>query len=246
MPCHATDQVIESNRKAACSTLPSNLARPSIRLAGDFGERQSLYSESGERKYLNRVERLRFLRVIEGFETPRALFCLVLTFTGARLSEVLALSARSFDLDMSTVCIVTLKRRKHSVREVPIPRWLTARLARHFMLRTLQQGEDAGRKLWPWCAVTGWRIVKAGMKLAEIVGLRACPRGLRHAFGVISLQGGAHLNLIQRWMGHARMTTTAIYASVSGPEEWFFAEKVWRFASGAVPPEERPHAALAA
>jgi len=245
MPCHAADQVIESNRNPACRTLPSNLARPSTNLSDEFGERQSLYAANGERKYLNRDERLRFLHAIEGFESSRSLFCLVLAFTGARLSEVLALSASSFDLDMSTVSIVTLKRRKHSVRQVPIPRSLVMRLSRHFMLHTLQQGEDAARKLWPWHVVTGWRIVKAGMNLAGITGLRACPRGLRHAFGVIALQGGASLNLIQRWMGHARMTTTAIYASVSGPEEWYFAEKVWRFASGAVPPAN-PFFAMAA
>lgn len=51
-------------------------------------------------------------------------------------------------------------------------------------------------------AVTAWRLVKTGMKLAGLAGLRVCSRGLRHAFGVSAWQGGAPLNLIQRWMGH--------------------------------------------
>ena len=39
------------------------------------------------------------------------------------------------------------------------------------------------------------------------------------------------LNLIQRWMGHARMHTTAIYAAVCGPEELTFARQFWRAAT---------------
>jgi integrase/recombinase XerD len=63
------------------------------------------------------------------------------------------------------------------------------------------------------------------MMLAEVVGKVACPRGLRHAFGVGSLQAGVPLNLVQRWLGHARISTTAICAAASGPEEIGFANR---------------------
>ena len=66
------------------------------------------------------------------------------------------------------------------------------------------------------------------MALAGIVGCRASPRGLRHAFGIATLQSGVPINLIQRWMGHARLKTTMIYMSVSGPEELSFARRFWR------------------
>jgi site-specific recombinase XerD len=65
------------------------------------------------------------------------------------------------------------------------------------------------------------------MQRSEIVGRQACPRGLRHRFGVGTLQSGVPLNLVQRWHGHARMSTTAIYADVSGPEERAFAARFW-------------------
>jgi hypothetical protein len=48
-------------------------------------------------------------------------------------------------------------------------------------------------------------------------------RGLRHAFGVGTLQSGVPLNLVQRWLGHARIRTTAIYIGAIGPEEVTFA-----------------------
>lgn len=66
------------------------------------------------------------------------------------------------------------------------------------------------------------------MARAAIAGRFACPRGLRHGFGIGTLQSGVPLSLIQRWMGHARLTTTAIYAAVSGPEEIFLASRFWR------------------
>ena len=62
------------------------------------------------------------------------------------------------------------------------------------------------------------------MRHSQITGRHAAPRGLRHAFGVGTLQSGVPLNLTQRWLGHARISTTAIYAAASGPEEINFAE----------------------
>jgi site-specific recombinase XerD len=92
----------------------------------------------------------------------------------------------------------------------------------------LQRDEKhAGRRLWPWHRVTAWRIIKQVMYRSSIVGRQACPRGLRHAFGVGSLQSGVPLNLAQRWLGHARISTTAIYAAASGPEEMFFIRRFW-------------------
>jgi integrase/recombinase XerD len=92
----------------------------------------------------------------------------------------------------------------------------------------LQRDEKhAGRRLWPWHRVTAWRIIKRVMYRSSIVGRQACPRGLRHAFGVGSLQSGVPLNLAQRWLGHAHISTTAIYAAASGPEEIFFIRRFW-------------------
>ena len=67
------------------------------------------------------------------------------------------------------------------------------------------------------------------MEASGIAGRHACPRGLRHGFGVGTLQAGVPLTLVQRWLGHARLTTTAIYAEVSGPEEQTFAEGFQRW-----------------
>jgi site-specific recombinase XerD len=70
-------------------------------------------------------------------------------------------------------------------------------------------------------------LVKRVMSEAGVLGARACPRGLRHGFGVGALQSGIPVTLLQRWLGHARLTTTAIYVQASGPEEREIAKIFW-------------------
>jgi len=191
----------------------------------------SLYSARGERKYLNRSERERVLAAAAQLDPEHSLFVLVLAWTGARVSEVLALTPRSFQLESGLVTFVTLKRRKHAVREVPIPPAVMDSLDRVFGLRRLQLDEQGALcRLWGFCRMTAWRVIKRLMAQAQIAGPQACPKGLRHSFGVCSLQSGVPITLVQRWMGHARLSTTSIYLDVSGPEEMSFAQRFWQAA----------------
>ena len=181
-----------------------------------------------ERKYLNLDERHRVLAAANTLAARPALFALPLAWTGARVSEVLALTPRSFQVEQSLVSIVTLKRRRWSVREVPLPPELIRALDQEFTLQATQQGLPHGDvRLWPMSRVTAWRYIKRVMAIAGVSGRPACPRGLRHAFGVGTVQAGVPITLLQKWMGHARLSTTGIYAAVSGPEEIALAKKFW-------------------
>lgn len=196
--------------------------------AGQRRDQVGVYAQGGERKYTNAEERGRVLEAAEALDPERSLFVQLLVWTGMRVSELLALTPASFQLESGLVTVVTLKRRGLAVREIPVPPKLMAALDRQFGLRHAQRGEaSACRRLWPFCRTTAWRIVKKVMAAIGIAGRRASPRGLRHGFGTGTLQSGVPLNIIQRWMGHARMTTTAIYAAVSGPEEIAFARRFW-------------------
>jgi integrase len=196
-------------------------------------ENLSLYAANAERKYTNQTERQRFLDVMGRQTSERELFSLLLAWTGARPSEVLTLVPLSFQIERSIVVLPTLKRRKPHAREVPIPPGLMAAMDRRFGLRGLQRNpETANRRLWPWSSrITVWRFVKGGMLEAGIVGRAACPRGLRHGFAVNALQASVPLNIVQKWLGHADISTTAIYAAVAGPEEMLFAERFWQSGS---------------
>ena len=99
----------------------------------------------------------------------------------------------------------------------------------HFEL-TKRQTDDgaASSRLWPWHRSTAWRLIHKIMVRSHVTGIRASPRGLRHGFGIAALQSGVPLNIIQRWLGHARISTTSIYADALGPEERALAERFWR------------------
>jgi integrase/recombinase XerD len=123
-----------------------------------------------------------------------------------------------------------LKRRKRGiVRQVPLPRDTLRELDRRFRLRFLQRDPDlAIERLWNWSRTTAWRRVKQVMAAAGISGPPAMPRGLRHSFGVNAFQSNVPPHLVQRWLGHASLRTTAIYGDVLGSEERSIAERMWK------------------
>src|SRR6266850_5235676 len=81
-----------------------------------------LFQHDGSRKYLTQDERQAFLTAAAQFPHDVRSFCHVLTYTGCRLAEALALTADRVDLRTSRLTFETLKKRKRGVyRTVPVP-----------------------------------------------------------------------------------------------------------------------------
>ena len=189
----------------------------------------SLFGPFGNRKYLNAAERRRFLESVQRLPLPERLFCLTLAWSGARISEVLAISPVAIDVESGVIAIETLKRRRRGiVRQVPLPPDLLTNLDRLFGLGAAQRDPElANERIWRFSRTTAWRYVKAVMAAAGITGLPAMPKGLRHGFGVKAFQANVPPHLVQRWLGPATTRTTGIYADVVGPEERAFAARMW-------------------
>jgi site-specific recombinase XerD len=62
---------------------------------------------------------------------------------------------------------------------------------------------------------------------ARLDGVVASPKGLRHGFEVAAVTAGIPLNLAQKWLGHAQLSTMAIYANTVGTEEEDIAPRMW-------------------
>ncbi|MBO6726094.1 MAG: site-specific integrase [Rhizobiaceae bacterium] len=182
----------------------------------------SLYSPDGRRKYLNQSERRAFLDAAASEDQPTHTLCLTLAYTGCRISEALSLTRSSVQPGVNVIAIRTLKKRgRVMVREIPVPDELV-RLLLHD-----QENGHSDTPLWPFGRTFAWRQVKSVMTRAGIDGPYASPRGLRHGFAVSAVLAGVPLTLIQKWLGHANLTTTAIYADATGPEEREMARRMW-------------------
>ena len=81
-----------------------------------------IVNEKGERLYFTEEQRKALLAAAA--KAPREVrsFCSVLCYTGCRISEALALTAKSIDLSAKVIVIESLKKRKAGVhRQVPVP-----------------------------------------------------------------------------------------------------------------------------
>ena len=188
----------------------------------------SLYSPTGQRKYLNSDERRRFLAAATKAAPLVRTLCLTLAYCGVRISEALNLTAADIEVASGLIAVRSLKKRDIVVvRQIPAPAVLLEEIGRVHELASSDASHEDNRPLWRWHRTRAWQLVKAVMAEARISRLPASPKGLRHGFGVHAMQSGIPLTLIQKWLGHEDIATTAIYLDVLGPDERAIAQRMW-------------------
>jgi integrase len=132
-------------------------------------------------------------------------------------------------LEAGVVIVESLKKRRRGVyRAIPVPWWLIRDLDAVFSVAAAQT--DTKRRttrIWWWGRTTASARVREVMLSVDVAPIRAMAKALRHAFAIVALMKNVPLNLVQRWMGHARISTTAIYADASGEVERTFAKRMW-------------------
>jgi integrase/recombinase XerD len=188
-----------------------------------------LYDAEGRRLYFTEDERRAFVTAAAKARREVRTFCGVLHATGCRISEALALTAHQIDLSGRVIVFESLKKRRKGVyRAVPVPPELLDALDLVHGIWEAQRRGHAKTRLWPWSRMTAFRRVQEVIAAADIPdGPHACPKGLRHDFGVQAVSRGIALNMVQKWLGHAQLTTTAIYANAVGEEEQSIAARMW-------------------
>lgn len=191
-----------------------------------------LFDATGRRLYVTQSERDAVIEAARWMDRDVRTFCLTLAYTGCRISEALALTGQSIDFSNQAVVIETLKKRRSGVyRAVPVP---PSFLETMDSVHGLTEATRKRRKkllevpLWEFSRTTAWRHILSVMEQANLPdGPHRSPKGLRHGFGVIAITNGIPLNLVSRWMGHASLEVTAIYANALGEEQRQLASKMW-------------------
>jgi integrase/recombinase XerD len=176
-----------------------------------------LYDREGRRLYLTAAERDAFLEAATKADKPIRTLCSVLYYTGCRISEALALTPRSIDLNAQTIIFETLKkRRRHVFRPVPVPKTLLDHLdLAHDIRKAHRSGkpDQLNALLWPVSRVTAWRQVSTVMTAAGIPeGPHRCPKGLRHGYAIHALGWG-----IPRWKPRRSTPTPSARNSRASP-----------------------------
>ena len=197
----------------------------------------SIYDQNGKRLYLNAEERAAFLAAAKRRPARDRTLCETLHYTGCRPSEILEITPARIDLDACTVTLRSLKKGKDTTgapkiiyRAVPVPSdYLDTLNTAHGLREAQQSRRKADKPIWQLSRKTVWKIAGDVMKEA---GIPAAPhrtaKGLRHGFAVNAVVNGIPLHMLQKWMGHAQLATTAArYANAIGKEEQDIASRMW-------------------
>ena len=186
-----------------------------------------LIDKNGHRKYLVEEERHKLMIACKQVDPLDALFCQMLLWTGARISEVLCMTSNSIDLHDNLAIVRCLKKRRQNpvYRRIPLPEPYLIALSQHFGLYDCES--TSSTKLWRWSRATASRHLDNLMELAGISGPYANSRGLRHSFALICAQNAIPASVIKKWMGHSSIKTTMIYMDFGLNEQRNFAQRIW-------------------
>ena len=182
---------------------------------------QSMFTAEGDRKYVTSKETRRFLRCAKTEDPEKYLLCMLLAYTGCRVSEAVKLTTRSLDFETKSIIFLTLKQRSVCrYRQVPVPPFLLKKLL-------LQAAKQSGNRIWHLHRVSAYRWVHEIMGKADLYGVKASPKGLRHGFAISCLEENVPFPLVSKWLGHASLRTTAIYSEFLIGSQTKFAERRW-------------------
>ena len=138
-----------------------------------------------------------------------------------------ALATRACDLDASELRISDAEAPESPLEGRSGPGEPDVLELVHRIRRAQGSPRAAKSRLWPITRQTANRQVAAILRGAGIEGPQACPRGLRHSFGVAAVTAGVALPTIAAVLGHASLSTTAIYTTAIGAEARELVSRVW-------------------
>ena len=135
---------------------------------------------------------------------------LMLRFTGARLGEVLSIDdTQDIDWRNAEVRLRTLKRRALATRTVFLPANVVAELS-----QILVEFPDLRGNLFRLDPSAFRKAFLARCREAGIPRELAHPHVLRHTRAIELIRAGVPLTLVQSLLGHASLTTTAVYLQI--------------------------------
>lgn len=211
----------------------------------DVVQEMRLFSPKGERLYLNKAERKRFMAAVRQNTNRNAvIFATLLHYTGARPTELRELTIDRVHPDTCEIVLRSIKKRKKDrkgniklphYRTIPIPDYVMNIVTLGLDVRARQKRGDTSllfpspnNPKSPLNPKTVYDWVKSIMLTAGLTGANATPKGLRHGFAIAAVTTGKPLTKIQKWLGHTSIATTEIYLDVTAEEEHDMIADMWK------------------
>jgi integrase/recombinase XerD len=172
---------------------------------------------TGRRRSVERLDRLEVERLIQTAYRTRSRYGLMiktLFLTGARVSEFVQVRVEDLRLDGTPPQIHVARAKGGASRYVPILPSLAQELRTHLHGRRRGYLFESNRRTH-YAPRTVQAMVAACAREAGIAK-RVYPHLLRHSIATILLDSGqVPIDQVQKFLGHARLSTTQIYAETS-------------------------------
>ncbi len=158
---------------------------------------------------LSREEEQRLIETAYRLTGTRGLLIKTLFQTGARVSEFVSIQVEDVFFDEQMILIRKAKGGKR--RYVPILPELAQELRTHLRDRTTGYLFESNRH----ADFSPRRIQQLVKETADLAGInkRVSPHVLRHSVATTLLEHGMPLEQIQKFLGHAKLDTTQVYAA---------------------------------
>ncbi len=149
------------------------------------------------------------------------LLCKILLRTGARIDEALQLRPMDINLDLNTITLVTLKKRKNSTRTIPLHPELKEQIMTYFLNFNISpRSQDL---IFPMKRQAVDLYMK---KMQYQLNIRIHAHKFRHTFGVKAILDHVPLSVLQEWLGHSSIFTTSIYTQITGMDTSMFMNQI--------------------
>lgn len=143
----------------------------------------------------------------------RDLICIsVLRYTGCRRNELLSLMWKDINLENGSI---KLSGKGKKERLVPIHPDLELYLKKYKQETTANGLLIKGQENKKLSNSSLRKIIKKYLSLAGLEGKNITTHKIRHSFATELLDKGVDIRIIQQWLGHEDISTTALYTHVS-------------------------------
>jgi len=177
-------------------------------------------------KYFNPEEIKKILsNKLKTKDYKKYLLCMLLAYTGGRISEVLLLQKSDIvehtnPKTNETEYYIRLftkkqikKKDKDPYRYLPMHQKLQTELLTYILLKKLNDKD----KLFTITVRTAQNWIKEACELAGFIGDdRSHPHSFRHSFAIVTLlnKNDIKLRVLQKWLGHSKIENTLIYQDI--------------------------------